>query len=223
VGGVSAGPVMRDRETEVKIRVPQVRVLRARLKQLGFVPVHPKAFEDNVLFDTPDRKLRAVRSVLRLRRYRREWSVTYKGTPEADPHYKSRVELESHLDNPHSVRAIFAVLGLIPAFRYQKYRTKYALARRGRRADAVEVALDETPIGDFIELEGTRRGIDRVARQLGYSKDDYSTASYGALYLEDCARRNIAPTDMVFSSPAGKRRSRQTPQLKAGARRRAGS
>jgi adenylate cyclase class 2 len=214
---------MRDRETEVKIRIPEVRALRARLKQLGFVPVHPKALEDNLLFDTPDRKLRAVRSVLRLRKYRREWSVTYKGTPEADPHYKSRLELESHLDNPHSVRAIFAVLGLIPAFRYQKYRTVYALVNRGRRADAVEVALDETPIGDFIELEGTRRAIDRAARALGYSKADYSTASYGALYLADCASRNIPPADMVFPSPAGQRRSRQTFRRKAGARRRAGS
>jgi adenylate cyclase class 2 len=205
---------MRNRETEVKISVSDVRALRARLKRLGFVQMHARALEDNLLFDTQDRKLRAVRSVLRLRRYRGEWLVTYKGTPEPDPHYKSRVELEFHLDNPQSVQAIFAALGLAPVFRYQKYRSKYALDKGTRETGGVrgspagvEVALDETPIGDFIELEGTRRGIDRVARGLGYSKSDYSTASYGALYLQDCAGKNIPPGDMVFAP----RTSRQRP------------
>src|SRR5690242_1654327 len=163
---------MRNREIEVKIQVSDVPALRVRLKQLGFVRMHARALEDNLLFDTPDRKLRAVRSVLRLRRYQGEWLVTYKGTPEPDPHYKSRLELESHLDNPQSVHAIFAVLGLVPVFRYQKYRSKYGPAKGGRWT-GVEVALDETPIGEFIELEGTRRGIDHVARALGYSKSDY--------------------------------------------------
>jgi adenylate cyclase class 2 len=199
---------MRNRETEVKIRIPSCRALRLRLKQLGFLPIHPKAFEDNVLFDTPDRALRRVRAVLRVRRYGSRWTVTYKGTPQADPLYKSRLELESELDNPEAIQAIFHTLGLLPVFRYQKYRTHYALPGKKIRGKPVfEVALDETPIGDFMELEGSRRAIDRVARKLGYSRSDYSTASYGALYLEDCARRNIPPTDMIFVQDA--RRSRQ--------------
>ena len=195
------GSGMRNRETEIKIPVANLSALRARLKQLGFVQKHSRALEDNLLFDTADRKLRAVRSVLRLRRYQGEWLVTYKGTPEPDPHYNSRIELESHLDNPRSFQAIFAALGLVPVFRYQKYRSSYSPQRRSRQTGgAVEVALDETPIGNFIELEGTRRGIDRVARKLGYSKSDYSTASYGALYLQDCVRRNVPPGEMVFPS-----------------------
>lgn len=207
-GATSAGGT---HETEVKIRVDNLRKLRARLKQLGYVPVHPRRLEDNVLFDTPERALRQVRSILRIRHYGAAWTLTYKGTPEPDRFFKSRVELETEVANPSALRAVFEMLGLVPVFRYQKYRSEYALpgkARPGR--PRLKLALDETPIGDFMELEGSRRAIDQAARQLGYSRADYTTASYGALYLEECARRNQKPSDMVFPHAAKERARRRT-------------
>ena len=60
------------------------------------------------------------------------------------------------------------------------------------------MTLDETPIGNFIELEGPRRWIDKVARQFGYTRADYITASYAVLYFEHCRKRGIRPTHMVF-------------------------
>ncbi len=210
----SVVPAWRNRETEVKIRIQDSRALRARLRQLGAVQIHTKALEDNVLFDTPDRALRKIRSILRLRSYGCEWSVTYKGTPDPDRFFKSRQEFETEIDHPEGLEAIFRALGMVPVFRYQKYRTRFSFPRQSRRGTGeLEVALDETPIGDFIELEGSRRAIDRIAQALGYSRADYSTASYGALYLEDCARKNITPGDMVFAPmrrrAAGLRKRRQ--------------
>ena len=194
---------MRNRETEVKIRIPSAPALRTRLRKLGFVAIHRKAFEDNVLYDTPERALRQVRAILRVRRYGTTWLVTYKGTPQMDPHYKSRMELESKVERPEVITAIFQSLGLVPVFRYQKYRAQYVLpGTKARGKPAFELALDETPIGDFMELEWSRKTIDRIARALGYSRSDYSTASYGALYREDCARKGIPPSDMVFASGA---------------------
>lgn len=192
---------MANRETEVKIRIADLHAGRKRLKELGFRPAHPRSLEDNVLFDTPDRALRKVRSILRLRRYGSRWSITYKGTPEPDQHYKSRLELESEVKDPEAMQAIFRVLGLVPVFRYQKYRSQFVqTSPRGNRRPRLEIALDETPIGHFMELEGSRAAIDRVACQLGYSRTDYSTASYGALYLEECQRKNILPGDMLFDA-----------------------
>jgi adenylate cyclase, class 2 len=203
-------PAARNRETEVKIRVSSPAVMRARLKRLGFVRIHPKTLEDNALFDTPQRALRRLRAILRIRRYGSRWTVTYKGTPEEDPYFKSRLELESNVDNPEAIRGIFAALGFVPVFRYQKFRTEYGLWRSNRRGDPIlKVALDETPIGDFVELEGSRPVIDQAAGDLGYSRSDYSTASYGALYLEECARQGKKPTNMVFPRFRGKARSRR--------------
>ena len=203
---------MRTRETEVKIPIADLKAVRRRLRELGFRPVHRRALEDNILYYTPDRALRKVRSILRLRRYGSRWLLTYKGTPDPDPHYKSRVELETEINEPRALQSIFEVLGLRQVFRYQKYRAHYAQLRWGRerKRDGV-VALDETPIGDFLELEGSRAWIDRVARQLGYSRSDYTTASYGALYLEECRRKGVPPGDMVFSRPLRSRKRRSAP------------
>lgn len=193
---------MRTRETEVKIRIADVAATRKQLRKLGFLPIHRRSLEDNVLYDTPDRALRRVRAILRLRQYGPRWLLTYKGTPEPDQTYKSRVELETDIEEPRALRAIFDVLGLRPVFRYQKYRVQYAkrVPKRGGKP-AGEVSVDETPVGNFLELEGGRSWIDRVARQLEFSRRDYITASYGALYLEDCRKRCVRPGDMVFVTP----------------------
>jgi adenylate cyclase class 2 len=166
---------------------------------LGFRPIHRRSLEDNVLYDTPDRALRRIRAILRLRHYGSSWVLTYKGTPDPDQTYKSRVELETRIEEPQALRSIFELIGFRPVFRYQKYRVQYARQVPVRRENG-EVSLDETPVGNFLELEGSRSWIDSVARQLGFSRRDYLTASYGALYLEECQRRGVTPGDMVFHS-----------------------
>jgi adenylate cyclase class 2 len=199
---------MRHHETEVKIAISDLADIRRKLRRAGFRASQRRAFEDNVLFDMPGRPLRAIRAVLRLRHYGRRWVLTYKGTPEADTRYKSRLEYESEIVHPEAVRLIFRALGLAPVFRYQKYRTHFVAreelrraATAGRRAlkPRFEISLDETPIGAFIELEGSRASIDRAARVLGFSVADYSTKSYGALYLECCQSQGVEPGEMVFA------------------------
>ncbi|MBI3896219.1 MAG: class IV adenylate cyclase [Acidobacteria bacterium] len=207
---------MRNRETEVKIRIADVRTVKEQLRKLGLPLLHRRSLEDNVLYDTPDRALRRIRSILRLRHYRSHWWLTYKGTPFPDPHYKSRLELEIEIQQPRVTASLLQALGFQPVFRYQKYRSQYGNinprrreSRRRDRREMIEVSLDETPIGNFVELEGPPPVIDRVARWLGYTRANYLTASYGALYLEECREKNIPPGDMVFNSP----RSRKTGKL----------
>ena len=199
---------MRRRETEIKLRIADVPAMRKQLRKFGFVPIHRRALEDNVLYDTPDRKLRQVRSLIRLRHYGARWVLTYKDTPDPDQHFKSRVELETEIQEPQAIRSILEVLGLQPVFRYQKYRAHYRQLDPGPGRPGGEVALDETPVGNFLELEGSRAWIDRVARQLGYSRSDYTTSSYGALYREDCRKRGVPPGDMLFAEPPGRNRRR---------------
>jgi adenylate cyclase class 2 len=198
---------MRYRETEVKLPVAELAAVRKQLRKLGFKAVQPRSFEDNQLYDTQDRALRRARSLLRLRHYASRNVLTYKGTPDQDQTYKSRVELETEVDQPKVLHLIFNAIGLRPAFRYQKFRTQYAAD--GRKGPGGEISLDETPVGNFLELEGSRTWIDRVARRLGFSRSDYITASYGALYFEDCRKRGVPAGDMMLAKRASKRRASQ--------------
>ncbi len=98
------------------------------------------------------------------------------------------------------LRQILESLGLREVFRYEKYRTIFR--RRGKRAKghASVLVYDETPIGDYAELEGPERWIDEVARQLGFLRDEYITASYGALYRRKCLEQGRELGNMVFKS-----------------------
>ncbi len=79
-------------------------------------------------------------------------------------------------------------------FHYEKFRTTYALPG----VHGLKIDLDETPVGTYLELEGSVAGIDRAACRLGYGRKDYITETYGSLYLAACRRRGQKPGDMLF-------------------------
>jgi adenylate cyclase, class 2 len=187
------------RETEVKLQVPNARHIRQRLKERGFRVVEARRFESNRLLDFADLSLRKSRRLLRLRFEGARTLVTFKGAPIASRVYKVRREVETYVADGRPMREIFKSLGLGETFRYDKYRTTFARRRDGARTPAPLVELDETPIGNYLELEGPGRWIDKVARELGYSRKDYITASYAALYFERCRREGRRPRNMVFS------------------------
>ena len=188
-----ATPLTNAREVEIKLAVPSAAHARRLLRTQGFNVWKPRVFEANDVFDTPDFRLRNSEWLLRVREVKREAILTYKGPPEPGRH-KSREELEVDASDPHTLAAILERLGFHRVFRYEKYRTEF---RRGKTGT---VTLDETPIGVYLELEGPPPWIDRTARLLGFAEEEYITASYARLYLEACARKGCAPTNMVFES-----------------------
>lgn len=185
------------REVEVKLKVDDAQRAAALLASHGFGITHVRAFESNVLYDTPERSLRAQRRLLRLREFGGVATLTYKGTPETGRH-KSREELETEVADGETLRLMLGRLGYLPVFRYEKYRTVYQ--QPGESAGIA--VLDETPIGCWIELEGAPDWIDANAERLGFSQQAYITESYGALWLSYCREHEIDSSDMLFSPGA---------------------
>jgi adenylate cyclase, class 2 len=179
-------------ETEIKLAMPDAKTARRLLRAAGFRVSRGRVFEANTVFDTARQTLRSAANLLRLREAGGIATVTYKGRPIGGRH-KSREELELEVDRPAVIAAIFTRLGFHPSSRYEKYRTEF---RQPRHAGVA--MLDETPIGTFLELEGTPSWIDRTARRLGFQESDYITASYARLYAEWCRRRRRKPANMVF-------------------------
>jgi len=179
----------RHHEIEIKLKAPNPRVLKHRVAQLGFRPIKARHFESNYLFDFRDLRLRKARCLLRLRFVDHHGTLTLKGVPLRTASYKIRPEFEAVVENGQGLRDILESLGLRETFRYEKYRTIYARQDRSKKAEAAVLVYDETPIGNYLELEGSKRWIDQVARQLGYSRKDYIPDSYGKLYRQRCLER----------------------------------
>jgi adenylate cyclase, class 2 len=185
--------VRSNREIEIKLRVAGPQVARGILRTAGFSVCRRRVLEDNVILDMSDVRVRKHGSVLRVRAAGGNSTLTYKGPGAAGGRHKSREELEIEISDAATAMAILENLGFHRVFRYQKYRTEYSQPG----AQGV-VTLDETPIGCYLEVEGSPRWIDRTARKLGFSEKDYVTVSYGALYVQFCAERGMTPADMVF-------------------------
>ena len=170
--------------------------MRRRLRALGFERTTPRLFERNLLFDRLDGALRKAGRVLRVRSKGRQWWLTWKAPASRQGRHKVREELEIETSHGERMTQILGRLGYFPVFEYQKYRTEYQ--RPGRKGLAL---VDETPIGDFLELEGSPAWIDGVAARLGFTPQDYVIESYVALYLAECARRGARLGNMVFETP----------------------
>ena len=183
-------------ETEVKIRLADTSAALRRLNETGFSVSVPRRFESNTLFDTSDQTLRRAQMLLRLRQAGGQSIVTWKGPGIPGPH-KIRPELETTVGSSETLAQILHALGYEPTFRYEKYRTEYKQTQA--TSDGV-VTVDETPIGDFLELEGTPDWIDKTAALLGFERGAYVLASYGRLYLDHCAAQGLEPGHMVFSA-----------------------
>ena len=194
------------REVEIKLRVADALALRRRLRALGARKLG-RVLEKNTLYDTPTGLLARKGYLVRLRlnnpstalRAGSNGELTYKGPAQKGEsklgkRYKIREERNWPVPDAGLAARMLLSLGLYPGFRYEKRRTVYRLPGLAK----LQVMLDETPIGVFLELEGPKPAIDRAARLLGYTPADYVTSSYYALYLGHCRRLGRTPRHMVF-------------------------
>ena len=171
-------------ETEIKLKVPGADEFRQKLGWLRPKRLAERHFEDNFVLDFPDGRLRGQACLMRVRKTKHGESVTFKGPPQPSAHFKSREELETKVENADAMLAILQQLGLSVWFRYQKYREEYSVSLAGHPGGEIKVAIDSTPIGDYVELEGTEAGIRQVAARLGFEESMFLRDSYYALFLQ---------------------------------------
>jgi adenylate cyclase class 2 len=182
-------------ESEVKIPVADLSPVRRALTQAGALPVSEVHLERNTLFDRPRGILARAGKALRLRRARGRAILTLKGPARWEGKIKRRQELEVEVADPDAFEAILHRLGYAPRFRYEKRREEFGFA-------GCVVALDETPIGCFVEVEGPPGEIEPAAAGLGLAIEHAVAGSYPSLYQR--ARKNdpSLPADMRFPESA---------------------
>jgi len=182
----------RSLETEVKFRVPDLAALRDRLIARGAILVQPRHLERNVLFDDSERSLRGRGMLLRLRdALGAHITLKEPAPPERQSsQHKARVEHEISVDSVDAAFAILAGLGYTPWWRYEKYRESF-------RLDDATIALDHTPIGDFVEIEAPPESIRLVAEQLGFDWSARNLQTYRELFD---AAGHAAGADMTFDT-----------------------
>jgi adenylate cyclase, class 2 len=181
-------------EREIKLRFSSADEARRAVLAAGATPLFGRRLQEDALLDTDNEQLRRNRCVLRVRMENGKSRLTYKG-PVQPSVMKLREELETVVGDGEMLLRVFHELGLHVWFRYEKYREEFAL-------EDVIVAIDETPVGVFVEIEGSEQGISDMTAALGRSADDYIVDSYRSLFLQYRDQLGMSGSDMVFDPGA---------------------
>jgi len=139
-------PSNTNKEIEIKFRVADLRALARQLRAAGFRVVTRRTHEMNTLYDLPGEVLRGRKELLRLRKYGADWTLTHKARKKTGRH-SSREELETGVLDGKKMDAILRALEYAPSFRYEKFRAEWTDGKG-------QVVVDETPVGNFCEIEG---------------------------------------------------------------------
>jgi adenylate cyclase class 2 len=181
-------------EIEVKIPAADLGAVRDRLREAGATLHAARHEEINDLYDDAAHRLSGSGRTVRLRRAAGRALLTYKGTARFHDGAKIREEREVEVSDAGEAEAILAGLGLERRFRYEKRREEWD-------AGGCVVALDETPIGTFVEVEGDPIGIRKLIVQLALDPSEAIPYSYAELYMRRRKEQPELPPDMVWCEP----------------------
>jgi adenylate cyclase class 2 len=188
------------KEIEIKFRVNDVRALTRKLRAAGFQNRTPRTHEMNTLYDLPGGILRNRKELLRIRKYGSTWTLTHKSGKKIGRH-SSRIELETEVEDGKTLDAIVRAIGYSPSFRYEKFRAEWVEGKtKGQKHGNGVIVVDETPIGNYCEIEGPPRWIDATAKKLDVRPEDYITKNYATLFAEWKEATQTKSEEMTFKS-----------------------
>ena len=179
-------------EVEIKFKVADLRALSRKLRQAKFRLKTRRTHEMNTLYDLPGNVLRKRKELLRLREYGSDWKLTHKRGSKRERH-SSREELETKVEDGKAMHGILTALGYSPSFRYEKFRAEWSDGKG-------DIVVDETPIGNFCEIEGKSRWIDATAKKLGVRHEDYITKNYATLFAEWKQQTKSRADELTFKA-----------------------
>lgn len=171
---------MNNIEIEIKIKIADIEKIKKKIISLDFKLIEPKFFEFNIIFDNDKKSLKRKNCLLRLRNKNTKNVLTLKKAPlkiSDFSRYKIREEIEIEVTDFEKTKEILAILGFEIYFIYEKYREIY------KKKD-IKIMIDQTPLGNFIEIEAQKAEIDEVSQQLGFNKEHYINKSYYSLYRQ---------------------------------------
>jgi adenylate cyclase, class 2 len=178
-------------EREIKLPFDSPETARRAVASVGASPFADRRLQHDRLLDTADAFLTSRGAALRVRTDAGRTILTFKGRPQAST-MKLREEIETDGGDADILLMILERLGFRVLFRYEKYRQEY------KKGDVI-IAVDETPIGTFVEIEGGEADVTAVAHAMGRGPEAYVLESYRGLFARHCEEHGVPVTNMLFN------------------------
>jgi adenylate cyclase class 2 len=179
-------------EIEVKFFLQDLQPVKKNLTRLGGEN-SGRFFETNIRFEDRQSSLIKKNALLRLRKDDRV-SLTYKSSPDdIDENFKVYNELEVEVSDFKTMESILNSLGFYTVQVYEKWRETLVL-------ENTHFCLDTMPFGNFLEIEGSRDNIKKMARQLGLDWNERILFNYLKMFETIKAREKFLFSDVTFEN-----------------------
>lgn len=183
---------MENLEIEVKFYLSDMDRIRDRIIEIGGV-YRGRVFETNIRFDDSDNSLIQKKSLLRLRQDTKT-ILTFKSEPPfKDDQFKILRELEVEVSDFTTMENILKSLGFREEQVYEKWRETFIL-------DSTNLCLDTMPYGNFLEIEGQKEDIKKLASQIGLKWQKRILLNYLAIFDVIKQKSNLPFYDVTFSN-----------------------
>jgi len=179
-------------EIEVKFFLADMEIVRNKLQRFG-AESEGRVFETNICFENAAQDLHSTKSLLRLRKDNKT-TLTYKTKPDRpDKDFKVLTELEVAISDFDTMAGILKALGYHRDQIYEKYRETFTLG-------STKICLDSMPFGNFLEIEGQKRDIYQLARQLDMPWHGRILWNYRSMFFTLKERLNLGFNDITFDN-----------------------
>ena len=179
------------KEIELKFKIENPGLIRKKLRNLKAKFIG-KAFEKTIKFDTKNDGLKKQGKFLRVRTGFENVITFKKKINKFDKNFKEREEIELEISDPEKMEKILENLGFTKKWLMEKYREKWILGN-------VEVVIDKLPkMGYFIEIEGSKRAIQKTAKILELDLKEGITKTYWGLWEDYRKEKSIKEKNIIF-------------------------
>src|ERR1700682_1009178 len=187
-------------EKKYRLTKKQREAMMRRLRKLGAAPADLEV-EENTIYRGG--RLELGGCALRLRRVNGRAILTFKERFPSKSSIKHQREEETEVTDAAAVAAILRSLEFRPALVYEKRRTRWVTGK-------AEIALDELPFGQFMEIEGSEAEIARVEKLIGAEALPAVMETYPALTARLGQKRG-GVVEARFARSIRERASRSAP------------
>ena len=169
-----------NKEIEIKIEIKKKESIVQKLKELGGKRGKPY-FQTTYGFFSNDSIKKGI--FPRIRKENKKLVLTVKVKKSVKSKYFERNEYSMQIDNLKTGIKIMNLLGYDRMRKFTKTREHWSFSRR-----PIDVTLDKLYFGTFLEIEGKKKAIEKMIKDLQFENRERITRAY--LALEDDYLKN---------------------------------
>jgi predicted adenylyl cyclase CyaB len=147
-------------EIELKFELNTDEV--GRIKDNSKITTLKECYQQTVMFDNADKIMERTDGRIRLRQHGDKITISYKKPLPSDGNHKKEIELETVVGNFDVMKNILKMMEYYPTTSYEKYTTHLKF-----KDSNTELEIQKYPFATFLEIEGEKEEIERVAKELG--------------------------------------------------------